>query len=84
MSWQTVLKKKPLVGGQKKLDKDKDGDIDGEDFQIMSKDEKDYILWVSDKKLQAWVNGRGPFDASEVNLMIRKDPDKYVQSISKY
>ena len=35
--WQTVLKKKPLVGGQKELDKDKDGDIDGEDFEIMNK-----------------------------------------------
>jgi len=35
--WQTVLKKKPLVGGQKQLDKDKDGDIDGEDFEIMNK-----------------------------------------------
>ncbi len=37
MSWQTVLKKKPLVGGQKELDKDKDGDIDGEDFELMNK-----------------------------------------------
>jgi len=30
-------KKKPLVGGQKNLDKDKDGDIDGDDFKQMKK-----------------------------------------------
>lgn len=29
--------KKPLVGGQKNLDKDKDGDIDGDDFKHMKK-----------------------------------------------
>ena len=40
MNWQTVLKKKPLVGGQKELDKDKDGDIDGKDFELMSKGDK--------------------------------------------
>tara|TARA_R110000765_G_scaffold204216_1_gene309235 strand:+ start:423 stop:620 length:198 start_codon:yes stop_codon:yes gene_type:complete len=37
MNWQTVLKKKPLVGKQKKLDKDNDGDIDGKDFELMEK-----------------------------------------------
>ena len=29
-----------LVGGQKKLDKDKDGDIDGKDFAAMRKAKK--------------------------------------------
>jgi len=29
-----------LVGGQKKLDKDKDGDIDGKDFAMMKKNKK--------------------------------------------
>ena len=29
--WQEILKK--LKGKQKKLDKDKDGDIDGDDFK---------------------------------------------------
>tara|TARA_Y100001937_G_C6988166_1_gene270839 strand:- start:23 stop:571 length:549 start_codon:yes stop_codon:yes gene_type:complete len=29
-----------LVGGQKKLDKDKDGDIDGKDFAMLRKDAK--------------------------------------------
>ena len=37
MDWQNILKKKPLVGGQKKLDKDNDGDIDGKDFELMEK-----------------------------------------------
>lgn len=38
MSWEAIVKKKPLVGGQKKLDKDKDGDIDGDDFAEMRKE----------------------------------------------
>ena len=33
--------KEKLVGGQKKLDKDKDGDIDGKDFAILRKQAKD-------------------------------------------
>ena len=32
--------KEKLVGGQKKLDKDKDGDIDGKDFAILRKQKK--------------------------------------------
>tara|TARA_Y100001972_G_C7518860_1_gene261803 strand:- start:215 stop:337 length:123 start_codon:yes stop_codon:yes gene_type:complete len=36
--WQEILKK--LKGKQKKLDKDKDGDIDGDDFKQM-REEKD-------------------------------------------
>ena len=32
---KAVAKKKPLVGNQHKLDKDKDGDIDGDDFKKM-------------------------------------------------
>ena len=30
--------KEKLVGGQKKLDKDKDGDIDGKDFAMLRKE----------------------------------------------
>ena len=35
--WSEAAKKvdEKLVGGQKKLDKDKDGDIDGKDFAIL-------------------------------------------------
>ena len=32
-----VLMGEKLVGGQKKLDKDKDGDIDGKDFAMLRK-----------------------------------------------
>ena len=46
--WQTAIeeggarrtKSEKLVGGQKKLDKDKDGDIDGKDFAILRKQAK--------------------------------------------
>ena len=34
------VKTEKLVGGQKKLDKDKDGDIDGKDFAMMRKKKK--------------------------------------------
>ena len=37
MDWQNILKKKPLVGKQKKLDKNKDGKISSDDFEIMRK-----------------------------------------------
>ena len=33
-------KNEKLVGGQKKLDKDKDGDIDGKDFAMLRKQKK--------------------------------------------
>ena len=38
--WTEAAKKvdEKLVGGQKKLDKDKDGDIDGKDFAILRKE----------------------------------------------
>ena len=36
----TKVIKEKLVGGQKKLDKDKDGDIDGKDFAILRKQKK--------------------------------------------
>ena len=34
------VKTEKLVGGQKKLDKDKDGDIDGKDFAMLRKQKK--------------------------------------------
>jgi|13_taG_2_1085334.scaffolds.fasta_scaffold02748_7 hypothetical protein len=38
---EETLKTEKLVGGQKKLDKDKDGDIDGKDFAAMRKAKKE-------------------------------------------
>ena len=32
--------RKKLIGGQKKLDKDKDGDIDAEDFKQLREEKK--------------------------------------------
>ena len=51
-----------LVGGQKKLDKDKDGDIDGKDFAMMRKKKnEEYHRYLETKKgslrdaiLQMW------------------------------
>ena len=37
---KATAKKKPLVGKQSKLDKDKDGDIDGDDFKAMKEAEE--------------------------------------------
>ena len=40
---EETLKTEKLVGGQKKLDKDKDGDIDGKDFAMMRKNKKEEV-----------------------------------------
>ena len=46
--WEgAALKQEKLVGGQKKLDQDKDGDIDGKDFAMLRKSKK------KDKKEEA-------------------------------
>ena len=37
------VKTEKLVGGQKKLDKDKDGDIDGKDFALLRKSKKEEV-----------------------------------------
>ena len=40
MKWWNVIKEKTLIGGQKELDKDKDGDIDAEDFKQLREEKK--------------------------------------------
>ena len=40
MKWWNVIKKKTLIGGQKTLDKDMDGDIDAEDFKQLREEKK--------------------------------------------
>ena len=51
--WQeAAVKQEKLVGGQKKLDKDKDGDIDGKDFALLRKSAK------KDKKEGAMKRGK--------------------------
>ena len=51
--WQeAAVKQEKLVGGQKKLDKDKDGDIDGKDFAMLRKSAK------KDKKEGAMKRGK--------------------------
>ena len=54
------LEEKKLVGGQKELDHDKDGDIDGSDFAMMRKKKKN--------------EDTDPSTASEIELTKLKDP----------
>lgn len=45
-----VMAQEKLVGGQKKLDKDKDGDIDGKDFAMLRKSKKESVNEADDFK----------------------------------
>ena len=45
-----VMAQEKLVGGQKKLDKDKDGDIDGKDFAMLRKSKKESVKEAEDFK----------------------------------
>jgi hypothetical protein len=45
-----VMTQEKLVGGQKKLDKDKDGDIDGKDFAMLRKSKKESVNEADDFK----------------------------------
>ena len=48
---EETLKPEKLVGGQKKLDKDNDGDIDGKDFAAMRKTKKEEVELDENKNL---------------------------------
>ena len=54
------LEEKKLVGGQKELDHDKDGDIDGSDFAMMRKKKKnedtDQLDELSPATLGTYIN----------------------------
>ena len=64
--WQTAIeegdvrrtKSEKLVGGQKKLDKDKDGDIDGKDFAMLRKSKKKDKKEEDEKKSYAFPQSR--------------------------
>ena len=50
--WEkAAVKQEKLVGGQKKLDKDKDGDIDGKDFAMLRKSKKKEEVQVKEGKM---------------------------------
>ena len=55
---EAALKQEKLVGGQKKLDKDKDGDIDGKDFAMLRKSKKKDKKEEDEKKSYAFPRSR--------------------------
>ena len=80
--WEgAALKQEKLVGGQKKLDKDKDGDIDGKDFAMLRKSKK------KDKKEEVELGEASMTvhvsKASAAKSLIRKHKLKLVK-IHKY
>lgn len=59
MTWENIVKKKKLIGGQKKLDKDNDGDIDAEDFASMRMEKQaDCRVTVCDATDCGWNSNR--------------------------
>lgn len=86
-NWQDILKKKPLVGGQKELDKDKDGDIDGEDFELMSKMTFDEAEEKANKIMMEKYNPKGmagvSMDWATIHDGKSKEYSKLIQSFMK-
>ena len=69
-----VLMGEKLVGGQKKLDKDKDGDIDGKDFAMLRKAaaKKKKEMKAEDKKLDKEFSKLSPQAQTHANAEMRK------------
>jgi hypothetical protein len=95
MNWENIVKKKKLIGGQKKLDKDNDGDIDAEDFaSIRMEKQADCKVTVCDATNCMYnANKRCTLDEITINskgkcdyFVVRKDkmPEpKYVNFTPK-
>ena len=79
MPIRAMMKKKSedLVGGQKKLDKDKDGDLDAKDFAALRKTKSEAVktgeadLEPKTKELNAMV--KNPMNAMKDNMNATKD-----------
>ena len=65
-------KKEDLVGGQKKLDKDKDGDLDAKDFAMLRKGAKKEIM-MKDKMKKEEALGQEPM--KKMKAPMPKEPD---------
>jgi len=87
MPIRAMMKKKTedLVGGQKKLDKDKDGDLDAKDFAALRKTKSEAVktgeadLEPKTKELNAMV--KNPMNAMKDNMNATKDMNAtYVKS----
>ena len=72
-----MKKTEDLVGGQKKLDKDKDGDLDAKDFAALRKTKSEAVktgeadLEPKTKELNAMV--KNPMNAMKDNMNATKD-----------
>ena len=67
-----ALKTEDLVGGQKKLDKDKDGDLDAKDFAMLRKGAKKEMM-MKDKMKKEEALGQEPI--KEMKTPMPKEPD---------
>ena len=65
-------KKEDLVGGQKKLDKDKDGDLDAKDFAMLRKGAKKEMM-MKDKMKKEEALGQEPM--KKMKAPMPKEPD---------
>ena len=65
-------KKEDLVGGQKKLDKDKDGDLDAKDFAMLRKGAKKEMM-MKDKMKKEEALGQEPM--KKMKAPMSKEPD---------
>ena len=64
--------KEDLVGGQKKLDKDKDGDLDAKDFAMLRKGAKKEMM-MKDKMKKEDAMGQEPM--KKIKAPMPKEPD---------
>jgi len=77
MPIRSMKKTEDLVGGQKKLDKDKDGDLDAKDFAALRKTKSEAVktgeadLEPKTKELNAMV--KNPMNAMKDNMNATKD-----------
>ena len=67
-----ALKTEDLVGGQKKLDKDKDGDLDAKDFAMLRKGAKKEMM-MKDKMKKEEALGQEPM--KKMKAPMSKEPD---------
>ena len=67
-----ALKTEDLVGGQKKLDKDKDGDLDAKDFAMLRKGAKKEMM-MKDKMKKEEALGQEPM--KKMKAPMPKEPD---------
>ena len=73
-----------LVGGQKKLDKDKDGDIDGKDFAMLRKSKKKEDVEVDEgkmKQMKSYIDDIA--NAMKKDKMMKPFVSKFMSDVSK-